>query len=112
MEMIVPPGSRIVSESDWSRLQEEVRLTNSRIGQTCDMCANYENSLQSLQKSYDESIQSKQSSEKSLGSYKEDLERESKYRKDMEEKWLEVAKDYEKQVSECQNISFRSKNKA
>ena len=42
-------GSRVVSEKQWSRLQEELQQSRAKLGRPCDMCKNYEKELQKEQ---------------------------------------------------------------
>ena len=59
--------------------------------QACDQCRQNEASVQVAK---DEKVQV----EKQLGKAREEIDRMSELIKDMEHKWTEVAKDYEKQV--------------
>ena len=36
------PGSRVVSERQWLRLQEELQQSRAKLGRPCDSCQNYE----------------------------------------------------------------------
>ncbi|XP_061905015.1 rab GTPase-binding effector protein 1-like isoform X2 [Entelurus aequoreus] len=45
-----PPGYRLVSDSEWNLLQQEVKNAGRKLGRRCDMCSNYEKQLQVLQK--------------------------------------------------------------
>ncbi|XP_015223101.2 rab GTPase-binding effector protein 1 isoform X1 [Lepisosteus oculatus] len=42
-------GYRLVSESEWNLLQQEVKNAGRKLGRRCDMCSNYEKQLQVIQ---------------------------------------------------------------
>ncbi|XP_067941330.1 rab GTPase-binding effector protein 1-like [Watersipora subatra] len=42
-------GSRVVSEKQWAKLQEELQQSRAKLGRPCDMCKNYEAELQKEQ---------------------------------------------------------------
>ncbi|MBN3304184.1 RABE1 protein, partial [Amia calva] len=44
-----PSGYRLVSESEWNLLQQEVKNAGRKLGRRCDMCSNYEKQLQVIQ---------------------------------------------------------------
>ncbi|XP_068600240.1 rab GTPase-binding effector protein 1 isoform X3 [Brachionichthys hirsutus] len=44
-----PPGYRLVSDSEWNLLQQEVKNAGRKLGRRCDMCSNYEKQLQAVQ---------------------------------------------------------------
>ncbi|XP_034033578.1 rab GTPase-binding effector protein 1 isoform X2 [Thalassophryne amazonica] len=44
-----PSGYRLVSDSKWNLLQQEVKNAGRKLGRRCDMCSNYEKQLQSIQ---------------------------------------------------------------
>uniref|UniRef100_A0A8C2ZRC2 Rabaptin, RAB GTPase binding effector protein 1 n=1 Tax=Cyclopterus lumpus TaxID=8103 RepID=A0A8C2ZRC2_CYCLU len=44
-----PAGYRLVSDSEWNLLQQEVKNAGRKLGRRCDMCSNYEKQLQSIQ---------------------------------------------------------------
>ncbi|XP_033970045.1 rab GTPase-binding effector protein 1 [Trematomus bernacchii] len=46
----LPPGGyRLVSDSEWNLLQQEVKNAGRQLGRRCDMCSNYEKQLQAIQ---------------------------------------------------------------
>uniref|UniRef100_G3QCF9 Rab GTPase-binding effector protein 1 n=1 Tax=Gasterosteus aculeatus aculeatus TaxID=481459 RepID=G3QCF9_GASAC len=46
----LPPGGyRLVSDSEWNLLQQEVKNAGRKLGRRCDMCSNYEKQLQAIQ---------------------------------------------------------------
>uniref|UniRef100_A0A8C1RAX2 Rabaptin, RAB GTPase binding effector protein 1 n=2 Tax=Cyprinus carpio TaxID=7962 RepID=A0A8C1RAX2_CYPCA len=44
-----PSGNRLVSESEWNLLQQELKNAGRKLGRRCDMCSNYEKQLQVIQ---------------------------------------------------------------
>lgn len=44
-----PSGYRLVSDSEWNLLQQEVKNAGRKLGRRCDMCSNYEKQLQAIQ---------------------------------------------------------------
>ncbi|TDH05183.1 hypothetical protein EPR50_G00140660 [Perca flavescens] len=44
-----PAGYRLVSDSEWNLLQQEVKNAGRKLGRRCDMCSNYEKQLQAMQ---------------------------------------------------------------
>ncbi|CAN9501044.1 unnamed protein product [Ophioblennius macclurei] len=44
-----PAGYRLVSDSEWNLLQQEVKNAGRKLGRRCDMCSNYEKQLQVIQ---------------------------------------------------------------
>ncbi|XP_016148237.1 rab GTPase-binding effector protein 1-like [Sinocyclocheilus grahami] len=44
-----PSGYRLVSESEWNLLQQQLKNAGRKLGRRCDMCSNYEKQLQVIQ---------------------------------------------------------------
>ncbi|MEQ2279472.1 Rab GTPase-binding effector protein 1 [Ameca splendens] len=44
-----PAGYRLVSDTEWNLLQQEVKNAGRKLGRRCDMCSNYEKQLQVIQ---------------------------------------------------------------
>ncbi|KAM9440324.1 rab GTPase-binding effector protein 1 [Clarias gariepinus] len=44
-----PAGYRLVSDSEWNLLQQELKNAGRKLGRRCDMCSNYEKQLQVIQ---------------------------------------------------------------
>ncbi|CAM4535868.1 unnamed protein product [Leuciscus chuanchicus] len=49
MAYLPPTGYRMVSESEWNLLQQELKNAGRKLGRRCDMCSNYEKQLQVIQ---------------------------------------------------------------
>uniref|UniRef100_A0AAV2JCD4 Rab GTPase-binding effector protein 1 n=1 Tax=Knipowitschia caucasica TaxID=637954 RepID=A0AAV2JCD4_KNICA len=45
----LPPGYRLVSDSEWSLLQQELKNAGRKLGRRCELCSNYEKQLQAIQ---------------------------------------------------------------
>ncbi|KAK7080238.1 Zinc ion binding [Halocaridina rubra] len=97
-------GRRVVSEIEWNLLNEEIRRARLRMGRSCQLCANYQTQLQKIQSEYKETEKERGKLEKALQRYKEDLDREARYRHVMEEKWHNMAQEYEKKVAGVASI--------
>ncbi|GIY62910.1 rab GTPase-binding effector protein 1 [Caerostris extrusa] len=73
-------GKRLVSESAWQQLEEELKHARERLGQSCEMCCNYELQLQHVQQMESEQRNKAATIEQKLADYKKDLHREQEYR--------------------------------
>ncbi|KAG8192731.1 hypothetical protein JTE90_009754 [Oedothorax gibbosus] len=93
-------GKRLVSETEWQLLEEELKNAREKLGQSCEMCCNYELQLQQVQRKEVEQRTKAEQTEQTLIDYKKDLQREKEYRQDMKEKFDEVSNDCEKKVTE------------
>ncbi|XP_049838380.1 rab GTPase-binding effector protein 1 isoform X8 [Schistocerca gregaria] len=71
---------------------------------TCDMCANYEAQLVRSQQEARELEKKVAVHERSLQRYREDLSKESEFRKEMEEKWNEKKEEHKTQVAELKSM--------
>lgn len=49
MAYLPPSGYRLVSESEWNLLEQELKNAGRKMGRRCDMCSNYEKQLQVIQ---------------------------------------------------------------
>ncbi|CAL1298748.1 unnamed protein product [Larinioides sclopetarius] len=93
-------GKRLVSESAWQQLEEELKRAREKLGQSCEMCCNYELQLQHVQQMESEQRSKAAAIEQKLDDYKKDLHREQEYRQEMKEKFDEISKEYEIKVSQ------------
>lgn len=71
---------------------------------SCDMCANYEAQLVRSQQEARELEKKVAVHERSLLRYREDLSKESEFRKEMEEKWNEKKEEHKTQVAELKSM--------
>ncbi|XP_064090449.1 rab GTPase-binding effector protein 1-like isoform X2 [Macrobrachium nipponense] len=97
-------GRRVVSETEWNLLNEEIRKARLRMGRSCQLCTNYQTMMQKAQSDHRETEKERMKLEKALERYKDDLEREARYRHVMEEKWQNMAEEYEKKVAGVASI--------
>ncbi|KAJ0062155.1 hypothetical protein NL108_016524, partial [Boleophthalmus pectinirostris] len=44
-----PAGYRLVSDSEWNLLQQELKNAGRKLGRRCELCSNYEKQLQAIQ---------------------------------------------------------------
>lgn len=44
-----PTGYRLVSDSEWGLLQQELKNAGRKLGRRCELCSNYEKQLQAIQ---------------------------------------------------------------
>jgi len=77
---------------------DSVRLQQAKT--PCDMCCNYEAQLVRAQQRGRELEKQVASLERTVERYREDLAKESDFRKDMEEKWNEKKEEHKMQVAE------------
>ncbi|KAK8376557.1 hypothetical protein O3P69_009875 [Scylla paramamosain] len=92
-------GRRVVSEVEWNMLHEEIRRARSHMGRSCQLCTSYQSQLQKAQSDHRDTEKQRLDLERALQRYKEDLDREARYRQVMEERWQGMAEDYEKKVA-------------
>ncbi|XP_074602764.1 rab GTPase-binding effector protein rabaptin-5 [Brevipalpus obovatus] len=64
----------------------------------CEMCSNYEQQLQSMQKREADLLKQIELSQETIKSRKDDLHREEKFRHELEDKFSEEAKEVEKKI--------------
>ena len=76
---------------DTSNVSQNESLLEDLVQQTCSNCKTIQTDLNRCQ-------EEKSQSDKQLGKAREEMKMLSDLVKDMEHKWTEVAKDYEKQV--------------
>uniref|UniRef100_A0A3B3ZXZ1 Rab GTPase-binding effector protein 1 n=1 Tax=Periophthalmus magnuspinnatus TaxID=409849 RepID=A0A3B3ZXZ1_9GOBI len=46
---LLPAGYRLVSDSEWNLLQQELKNAGRKLGRRCELCSNYEKQLQAIQ---------------------------------------------------------------
>lgn len=92
-------GKRVVSDTEWTKLQEEIRFAREKLGRPCDMCTNYEQQLQSLQTKYTESQESTRGLRQQLEQEIDNVLREQKMRSELEESLKNAAEDAQIQIT-------------
>uniref|UniRef100_UPI00358FCC55 rab GTPase-binding effector protein 1 isoform X2 n=1 Tax=Myxine glutinosa TaxID=7769 RepID=UPI00358FCC55 len=82
----LPEGYRLVSESEWNKLQQEVLKAGSCLVLPCDMCSNYEQQLQGVQAQEAETRDQLKRLQIMLRQVNEQLEVEAREREQVDEK--------------------------
>jgi len=67
-------------------------------GKLCDMCANYETQLQMVQRQVAQLEAQNKLVQSAADRYREDLSKETEYRREMENKWSEKKEEHKKHV--------------
>ncbi|XP_051786743.1 rab GTPase-binding effector protein 1 [Erpetoichthys calabaricus] len=80
-----PLGYRLVSESEWNLLQQEVKNAGRKLGRRCDMCSNYEKQLQVIQNQEAETRDQVKKLQAMLRQANDQLECTMKDKQDLEE---------------------------
>lgn len=93
-------GKRLVSEFEWQLLEEELTKAREKLSEPCAMCHNYELQLQQLQKEDHEKVAKQNQLQRALERYKQDIQKEQTFRKELESKYSNSSEDWEKQVLE------------
>ncbi|MGH0154573.1 UNVERIFIED_CONTAM: hypothetical protein FKN15_032652 [Acipenser sinensis] len=78
-------GYRLVSESEWNLLQQEVKNAGRKLGRRCDMCSNYEKQLQVIQGQEAETRDQVKKLQVMLRQANDQLERTLKDKQELEE---------------------------
>ncbi|XP_072163930.1 rab GTPase-binding effector protein 1-like [Diadema setosum] len=92
-------GKRIVSDTEWTKLQDEIRFAREKLGRPCDMCTNYEQQLQGVQTKYLEATESTKSLRLQLEQEIDNVLREQKMRSELEESLKNAAEDAQTQIT-------------
>lgn len=92
-------GKRVVSETEWSRLQEEIRSARERVGKPCDLCPNYEKQLQTIQEREQVYRDKINSLNLQIETEHEKFLREQKFRHELEESLKNAAEDAQSQIT-------------
>lgn len=76
----------------------------------CDMCVNYEAQLVAQQQLTRQLQKQKEQLENNMERFKEDFNKETQFRKDMEEKWNEKKEEHRNQVAELKKLYETAEN--
>ncbi|XP_038058234.1 rab GTPase-binding effector protein 1-like [Patiria miniata] len=101
-------GKRMVSETEWTKLQEEIRIAREKLGRPCDMCSNYEHQLQGVQTREGEYKELTQSLRLELDTERENVSREKRLRMELEESLQNAAEDAQSQIANANSINQES----
>uniref|UniRef100_A0A8B9HIQ8 Rabaptin, RAB GTPase binding effector protein 1 n=1 Tax=Astyanax mexicanus TaxID=7994 RepID=A0A8B9HIQ8_ASTMX len=80
-----PSGYRLVSETEWNLLQQEVGNAGRKLGRRCDMCSNYEKQLQVIQGQEAETRDQVKKLQAMIRQVNEQLERTMKEKQELED---------------------------
>lgn len=79
------PGYRLVSETEWNLLQQELKNAGRKLGRRCDMCSNYEKQLQVIQGQEAETRDQVKKLQAMIRQVNEELERTMKEKQELED---------------------------
>ncbi|XP_064461004.1 rab GTPase-binding effector protein 1-like isoform X2 [Ornithodoros turicata] len=96
-------GKRVVSDKEWSQLEEELRRTRERLCQPCEMCHNYELQLQQVQHNLECCRKDLATAQHEATKRSEELAKEQAIWQDHEHRFTDAASDVRHQVSEFQD---------
>ncbi|XP_067293898.1 rab GTPase-binding effector protein 1 isoform X2 [Pseudorasbora parva] len=85
MAYLPPTGYRMVSESEWNLLQQELKNAGRKLGRRCDMCSNYEKQLQVIQGQEAETREQVKKLQAMLRQANDQLERTMNERQELED---------------------------
>ncbi|KAH9515131.1 hypothetical protein Btru_019283 [Bulinus truncatus] len=92
-------GKRLVSEKEWSLLQEEMKTAREKLGRPCSMCKNYESQLQTVQEELKTVRTELKRSERSLTTEQMTNKNLLKYQSELEESLKTSAEEAQSQIS-------------
>ncbi|KAK0068772.1 rab GTPase-binding effector protein 1 isoform X2 [Biomphalaria pfeifferi] len=96
-------GKRLVSEKEWTLLQNEMKLAREKLGRPCSMCKNYESQLQTVQEELKNVKTEIKHTERSLASEQRTNKNLLKYQTELEEALKNAAEDAQSQISHLTN---------
>nr|KAI8753100.1 rab GTPase-binding effector protein 1 isoform X2 [Biomphalaria glabrata] len=96
-------GKRLVSEKEWTLLQNEMKLAREKLGRPCSMCKNYESQLQTVQEELKNVKTEIKHTERSLASEQMTNKNLLKYQTELEEALKNAAEDAQSQISHLTN---------
>ncbi|XP_052800812.1 rab GTPase-binding effector protein 1-like isoform X2 [Mya arenaria] len=99
-------GRRLVSDREWSLLQEELRGAREKLGRPCDMCNNYEAQLQGVQDEFRQEQASFRALERESHAQKQTIDSQKQYVSELEEKLRTAAHE---QIEEISVMSHKTK---
>ncbi|KAL2095026.1 hypothetical protein ACEWY4_009745 [Coilia grayii] len=94
-----PSGYRIVSESEWNLLQQELKNAGRKLGRRCDMCSNYEKQLQVMQGQEAETRDQVKKLQSMLRQANDHLERTVSEKQELEDSMKQGVKEMTAKVS-------------
>ncbi|XP_026068182.1 rab GTPase-binding effector protein 1-like isoform X3 [Carassius auratus] len=100
MAYLPPSGYRLVSESEWSLLQQELKNAGRKLGRRCDMCSNYEKQLQVIQGQEAETRDQVKKLQAMLRQANDQLERTMDERQELEDSVKQANEETTAKISE------------
>uniref|UniRef100_A0A8C2PTM5 Rabaptin, RAB GTPase binding effector protein 1 n=1 Tax=Cyprinus carpio TaxID=7962 RepID=A0A8C2PTM5_CYPCA len=95
-----PSGYRLVSESEWNLLQQELKNAGRKLGRRCDMCSNYEKQLQVIQGQEAETRDQVKKLQAMLRQANDQLERTMNERQELEDSVKQASEETTAKISE------------
>ncbi|XP_042612890.1 rab GTPase-binding effector protein 1-like isoform X4 [Cyprinus carpio] len=95
-----PSGNRLVSESEWNLLQQELKNAGRKLGRRCDMCSNYEKQLQVIQGQEAETRDQVKKLQAMLRQANDQLERTMNERQEFEDSVKQASEETTAKISE------------
>lgn len=95
-----PSGYRLVSESEWNLLQQELKNAGRKLGRRCDMCSNYEKQLQVIQGQEAETRDQVKKLQTMLRQANDQLERTMNERQELEDSVKQANEETTAKISE------------
>ncbi|NP_001116759.2 rab GTPase-binding effector protein 1 isoform 2 [Danio rerio] len=95
-----PSGYRLVSESEWNLLQQELKNAGRKLGRRCDMCSNYEKQLQVIQGQEAETRDQVKKLQAILRQANDQLERTMNEKQELEDSVKQANEDTTAKISE------------
>uniref|UniRef100_A0A8C2A9B8 Rab GTPase-binding effector protein 1 n=1 Tax=Cyprinus carpio TaxID=7962 RepID=A0A8C2A9B8_CYPCA len=95
-----PSGNRLVSESEWNLLQQELKNAGRKLGRRCDMCSNYEKQLQVIQGQEAETRDQVKKLQAMLRQANDQLERTMNERQELEDSVKQASEETTAKISE------------
>ncbi|XP_059403154.1 rab GTPase-binding effector protein 1-like [Carassius carassius] len=95
-----PSGYRLVNESEWNLLQQELKNAGRKLGRRCDMCSNYEKQLQVIQGQEAETRDQVKKLQAMLRQANDQLERTMNERQELEDSVKQANEETTGKISE------------
>lgn len=96
-------GKRLVSEKEWTLVQQELKAAREKLGRPCDMCNNYEAQLQTVQDEYREEQARNRSLDRELKAEKQTIESQKNYITELEESLKDAANNANDEIAHLVN---------
>ncbi|XP_062844796.1 rab GTPase-binding effector protein 1 [Trichomycterus rosablanca] len=94
-----PAGYRLVSDTEWNLLQQELKNAGRKLGRRCDMCSNYEKQLQVIQGQESETRDQVKKLQAMLRQANDHLERTTSEKQELEDLMKQSSEETNAKVS-------------